>query len=36
MRLLLDTSSFLWFIVGSERLDGKTRGLWKTLIMRLS
>nr|VFK64191.1 MAG: PIN domain nuclease, a component of toxin-antitoxin system (PIN domain) [Candidatus Kentron sp. UNK]VFK71010.1 MAG: PIN domain nuclease, a component of toxin-antitoxin system (PIN domain) [Candidatus Kentron sp. UNK] len=27
MRLLLDTSAFLWFIAGNDRLDGKTRTL---------
>jgi len=25
MRLLLDTSSFLWFVAGSDRLSGKAR-----------
>nr|VFJ48043.1 MAG: PIN domain nuclease, a component of toxin-antitoxin system (PIN domain) [Candidatus Kentron sp. DK] len=27
MRLLLDTSSFLWFIAGNDRLGGKTKEL---------
>jgi hypothetical protein len=27
MRLLLDTSSFLWFVVGSYRLSGKATEL---------
>ncbi len=27
MRLLLDTSSFLWFVAGSGKLSGKTREL---------
>ena len=27
MRLLLDTSRFLWFVAGSERLSGKAREL---------
>ena len=27
MRLLLDTHAFLWFIMGSERLSGKAKGL---------
>ena len=27
MRLLLDTSSFLWFVAGSEKLSGKAREL---------
>ena len=27
MRLLLDTSSFLWFVAGSDRLSGKAREL---------
>ena len=27
MRLLLDTSSFLWFVAGSDRLSGKAKEL---------